>query len=481
MMNDRENAIRGAAGLSRRHLLAGAAALPLLPLATLGATMEIPSFPENFIWGISTSAAQIEGAALEDGRGPSIWDEFAARPGTIKDGSTPAIACDHYHRWQEDVALLRDLGVTAYRFSIAWPRVLPEGTGTVNPKGLDFYARLVDALLAAGITPMPCLYHWDLPLALGRKGGWLNRDIAAWFTEYALLMTRHLGDRTADWFMLNEPSVVGIFGYGKAEHAPGLGGGAAALFAALHHQNLAQGTALHALRAERPGLRLGTVLSLQPVVPESPRPDDRAAALRWDAAWNRIALDGLMRGAVPDLFAEAMADLVKPGDLDRIRFPVDMLGLNYYSRMTMREEKGALLDAGWGKSPATRYTAMGWPVEPPGLFEILSELRALYGNPAVFVTENGAAYEDHPDVASRVEDTERIAYIRDHLAELHRALAAGCNVKGYMVWSLLDNYEWAEGYGRRFGIVRIDYPTQTRTPKASYRWYREVIRSGRIG
>jgi len=475
--------------LSRRGFLASTLALPLLPsplLPTRAEAIEMAaSFPKDFLWGTSTSAAQIEGAAAEDGRGLSIWDEFARQPGKIVDGSTPAIACDHYHRWRQDLALLAELGVNTYRFSIAWPRIQPEGTGAANAKGMEFYSRLTDALLEAGIKPMPCLYHWDMPLALAQRGGWMNRDVASWFTDYALLMARHLGDRVTDWFMLNEPSVTAIFGHGKAAHAPGLGGGAPATLAALHHQNLAQGTALHALRAERASFRLGTVLSLQPVVPQSASEQDRAAAIRWDAVWNRVPLDGLMRGSIPDILAEPMSALVKPGDLERIRFPVDMLGLNYYSRMTMREAKGALFDADFGQSPATSYTAMGWPIEPGGLFEILMELKELYGNPAVIVTENGAAYDDHldslgPDSHGQVADPERIAFIRAHLLELARAQKGGCNIKGYMVWSLLDNFEWAEGYTKRFGLVHVDYPTQTRTPKSSFRWFREVAKTGRV-
>jgi beta-glucosidase len=470
--------------MSRRRLLQAASLLPFGPRILYGQTLHAETqpmiFPADFVFGASTSATQIEGAAFEDGKGSSIWDDFAKQPGRIADGSTPDPACDHYHRWPEDIALLRDLGIGAYRFSIAWPRVIPAGSGAPNEKGWAFYDRLVDGLLAAGIRPMPCLYHWDLPSALQAKGGWLNRDIAGWFGDYAAAAGRRLGDRVHDWFTLNEPSVVAIVGHGKADHAPGLGGGVPAMLAALHHQNLAQGAAFRALRAERQSFSLGTVLNVQPCIPATDRAEDRAAALRWDAAWNRVPLDGVMRGAVPDILAEPMLDLVKPGDLEAIRFPIDVLGLNYYSRMTIEAQPGNLLDAGWGPAKADRFTAMGWPVQPEGLYEILLELKQLYGNPAVLITENGAAYDDQPDKDGHVADCERTAFLHDHFVQVHRALQAGCNVKGYLVWSLLDNFEWAEGYRRRFGIVRVDYATQKRIPKDSYAWYRNVVKTRQL-
>jgi beta-glucosidase len=435
-------------------------------------------FAPDFLWGVSTSAPQIEGAADEDGRGPSIWDAFAKQPGRIADGGTPAIACDHYHRWKEDIALLKDLGVGAYRFSIAWPRVLPQGTGAANEAGWAFYDRLVDGLLAAGIRPMPCLYHWDLPLALQRQGGWLNRDSASWLADYAQAAVRRLGDRVGHWFVLNEAAVHAVFGHGTGEHAPGIAGGNRGVLTALHHQNLAQGSALRAMRAERAGLTLGTVMSLQPVVPETDRDQDRKAAIRWDAVWNRMTLDGLMRGAVPEILAPELAEIVRPGDLALVKAPIDVLGLNYYSRFTMRAEPGRLFDVGWGRAKADRFTAYGWPVEPEGLGEMLQELQHLYGNPPVLITENGAAYKDQPGPDAMVQDDDRIAFLRDHLQVTRRAIAAGCKVKGYMAWSLLDNFEWQMGYSMRFGLVRVDFANQSRTPKASYGWYREVAKTG---
>ncbi|WP_241911620.1 GH1 family beta-glucosidase [Telmatospirillum siberiense] len=460
--------------LTRRRFLAAAAASAMPSRLALAA----PAFPENFLWGASTSALQIEGALREDGRGVSIWDDFGRRSGGIADGSTPAEACDHYHRWPEDIALMREAGFSAYRFSIAWPRVLPDGDGEVNDKGLDFYDRLVDGLLDAGIRPMPCLYHWDLPQALQERGGWMNRDIAGWFSDYAAIVAGRLGDRVTDWFTLNEPSTVAIFGHAYADHAPGLHRGRDGVLAALHHQNLAQGAALRALRAAGSHFRLGTVLTLQPVNPVTDSEADRSAAIRWDALWNRASLDGVMRGRVPDVLAEDMAAWVRPGDLEAIRFPLDRLGLNYYSPLSIQYQPGRLYDAGFGPSGNPRMTAMGWPVDPKGLTSILAELRDLYGNPEVLICENGAAYDDRPDGAGRVDDVERISFLRDHLEVVAAAVGAGCNVKGYLVWSLLDNWEWQCGFSRRFGLVYVDYSTQRRSPKASFDWYRKVIKRG---
>lgn len=461
---------------TRREFLAAAAAAAVLPLS---ARAEGAAFPQGFLWGASTSALQIEGATGEDGRGTSIWERFVLQPGAINDGSTPETACDHYHRWAEDIGLMRQAGMTAYRFSIAWPRVLPEGTGAINSKGLDFYDQLVDGLLEAGILPMPCLYHWDLPQALQDKRGWLNRDIAGWFTDYSLVLARRLGDRVKDWFTLNEPSVVAIFGHGYGEHAPALKAGKEGALAAAYHQNLAQGTALHALSAERADFRLGTVLSLQPVLASSDSEEDRKAAIRWDALWNRIALDGVMKGQLPDILADDLARWVKPGDLESIRFPLHRLGVNYYAPLGISYQRGRLLDAGFGPVPGVdgRRTAMGWPVAPQGLRAILSELKNRYGNPKVLITENGAAYEDHLDQEGRVEDADRIAYLYAHLKELRGAIHEGCRVEGYLTWSLLDNWEWQQGYARRFGLVYVDYPTQRRIPKSSYAWYKATIAS----
>jgi beta-glucosidase len=333
-------------------------------------------------------------------------------------------------------------------------------------------------LLAAGIQPMPCLYHWDFPQALQEKGGWLSRDSAAWLTEYAVAALRRLGDRVDTWFILNEASVHAVFGHGTGEHAPGVAGGNAGVLQALHHQNLAQGAALRALRRERPDLTLGTVLSLQPVIPATESAADQQAAIRWDAVWNRVALDGLMRGAVPEVLLPEMRSIIQPDDLALVKTPIDVLGMNYYSRFTVQHEPGRLFDIGWGRPHVDRFTAYGWPVEPEGLVEMLHQLRTLYGNPSVLITENGAAYADDPS-GGRVADDDRIAFLRDHLLALRRAIDDGCQVKGYMAWSLLDNFEWQMGYKMRFGLVYVDFANnQKRVPKASYDWFRAVAETG---
>jgi len=437
------------------------------------------TFPKDFLWGASTAAYQIEGALDADGRGPSVWDTFTAA-GRIQDGSSAATGCDHYHRWPEDIALMKQAGFNAYRFSIAWPRIVPAGTGAVNAKGLDFYDRLVDGILAAGIRPMACLYHWDLPQPLEDKGGWLGREVVGPFADYARVVTARLADRVKDWMMLNEPNVVAIFGYGVGEHAPGHKLGEQAILKALHHQNLAQGAALRAIAAEHSGLTLGTVINLQPCRAEDDKPENVAAAARWDAVWNRVPLDGLLRGRIPPLLAEKMKGIVQPGDEEAIRYPVDLLGINYYSRMTMKHEAGHPFDAFWGDAHCDRWTFMGWPVQPDGLYDLLMEFKRDYGNPAVYIAENGAAYDDKVDADGQVRDSERVAFLREHLQAVARAAAAGCNVKGYLCWSLLDNFEWAFGLSKRFGIVRVDYDTFKRTPKDSYRFFAEVVKTGAV-
>ncbi|AWK88974.1 GH1 family beta-glucosidase [Azospirillum thermophilum] len=477
--------------MQRRTFLKAAAAAALAPslpaiqaggaaraLAADGGA-EVPTMPDGFLWGCSTSSYQIEGAVAEDGRAPSIWDSFSHSFGRVVNGDTGDVACDHYHRYGEDVELMARAGMRAYRFSVAWPRVLPEGVGAVNAKGLDFYDRLTDALLARNIQPWPCLYHWDLPQALQDKGGWTNRDIAKWFTDYALIVAGRIGDRAKHWSMLNEPSVHAIFGHGYGTHAPGLTG-QANYYKAIHHQNLAQGMAIKALRKAggAGGWQLGTVLSLQPVWPVGGLESNYPASLKWDALWNRACLDPLLKGSYPELLAAEFAPLVKDGDLKLIRQPIDFLGVNYYSRMHQQPDPQGLFGTGYGMAPeGTRRTGMEWPIEPDGLAEILVELKESYGNPPVYVTENGAHFEDRPGPDGRIDDGDRIRFIRDHLMAARQAIDEGVNLKGWMVWTLLDNFEWAEGYRRRFGLVQVDRKTMKRTPKASYDWYARAIRA----
>ena len=465
--------------IRRRGLLG--AAVGLLASAKLlrfaGAADDDDSFPADFVWGASTSSYQIEGAVDEDGRGKSIWDVFSHTPGRVKNNDTGDIACDHYHRWSDDVDLLSGANFSAYRFSTAWPRILPAGDGAVEPRGLDFYDRLVDRLAAKGITPWICLYHWDLPQALQEKGGWLDRDTSAKFADYARVVAQRLGDRVRHWAVMNEPNVHALFGHGVGDHAPGLKG-LPNMLAAIHHLNLAQGRAVQALRAERGNFRVGTVISLQPARPSSDSARDRRAVERFDAIWNGACLDPLMKGAYPAPIESDFAPLVVGDDLSTMRQPVDFIGVNYYSPMYIADAPGSLLGAWFGAAPAgTRFTAMNWPIDADGLAEELIRLRRTYGDLELYVTENGACYDDLRAADGAIHDDDRIAYLRAHIASAGRALAAGVNVRGYFVWSLLDNFEWAEGYTRRFGVVHVDFKTRDRTPKASYRWLAEFIRS----
>ncbi|MEV0593923.1 GH1 family beta-glucosidase [Nonomuraea cavernae] len=430
-----------------------------------------------FLWGTATAAYQIEGAVAEDGRGVSIWDTFAHEPGRVRDGHTGDVACDHYHRWREDLGLMTDLGVNAYRFSIAWPRIQPEGAGPANPAGLGFYERLVDGLLAAGITPVPTLFHWDLPQALEDRGGWLERDTAERFAEYAGLVAERLADRVPMWITLNEPFVHMAFGYGMGAHAPGR----ALLLDALpvaHHQLLGHGLAVRALRAAGAGQVLITN-NCTPVWPASGSEEDLAAAVAYDALHNRLFNDPILLGSYPDLSAYGTEVEVRDGDLATISAPLDGLGINYYNPTRIAAPTGDGLpfsDVGVTGYPTT---AFGWPVVPDGLRELLTGLRERYGAalPPVYVTENGCSQPDELTPAG-VDDQARIAYLDGHIDAVGRARQEGVDVRGYFVWSLLDNFEWAEGYHQRFGLVHVDFATQRRTPKASYHWLRRRLAGG---
>ena len=432
----------------------------------------------DFIWGVSASSYQIEGAAETDGRGASIWDSFCRQPGRIANGDTGAIACDHYHRYHEDIALMRDLGIGGYRFSVAWPRVIPDGTGPANAKGLAFYDRLIDTLLAAGIEPWLCLYHWDLPQALADCGGWAVRDSAGWFADYAALVARRYGDRVKRFATFNEPAVFTLFGYGYGGHAPGVADRVACL-KAIHHVNLAHGAAVDAIRAMVPGASLGAAHNYQPVIPASDAPADRAAAQMFDALWNGAFPDPQLLGRYPPAIADEMLPLQQGGDLARMCRPVDWFGLNHYAPHYIKADARWPIGCGFADPPPhLPRTAIGWTIEPDAFRDTLLAVGARYGLP-IYVLENGMSAPDRVGEAGAVDDPGRIAYLRDYIGAMHEASAAGSDVRGYFVWSLLDNFEWTWGYGQRFGLVHVDFATGRRTPKASARWYAEMIRQAR--
>lgn len=438
------------------------------------------TFPANFLWGCATSAYQIEGSPLADGAGPSIWQRFAHTPGLVRDGDTGDVACDHYRRYAEDVALMARLGLKAYRFSISWSRVIPNGTGAANPAGLGFYDRLVDALLAHGIQPLATLYHWDLPAALDDRGGWLNPDIAGWFADYAATVFRKLDDRVRLWATLNEPWVVTDGGYLHGALAPGHRN----LFEApiATHQLLrAHGAAVQAYRSVGRH-QIGLVVNLEPKHAASSLPEDAAATQRADAYMNRQYLDPVFLGSYPpelrEIFGSAWPEWPQ-ADFELIRAPLDFLGVNYYTRSVARFDAGAWpVRAAPVPQPNAIYTETAWEVYPQGLTDTLLWIRQRYGKIPLYVTENGAAFADPPSVAGdELADPLRVSYLTEHVRAIHAALRQGVDLRGYFVWSLLDNFEWALGYAKRFGIVHVDFKTQRRTPKASARAYAEIIAS----
>ncbi|NJC70958.1 beta-glucosidase [Planosporangium thailandense] len=447
----------------------------------------LPDFPPDFRWGVSTAAYQIEGAAGEDGRGPSIWDTFSHQPDRIGDGSTGDVTCDHYHRYAGDVALMADLGVRTYRFSVAWPRIQPAGQGAPDPRGLAFYDRLVDALLERGIEPAVTLFHWDLPQPLQDAGGWTNRDTAARFGEYAEIVARALGDRVALWMTLNEPFIHFALGHLLGLHAPGR----QLLddpFPVVHHQLLGHGLATAAIRRHASGgVAIANNYSPAWAVGPDGTPDtadgaDRAAAVAYDAFHNRLFTDPLLRGRYPDGIDQlAGVDpdrVVLDGDLDIISARLDVLGVNYYQPTGVRAPApDNPLPFDLTALSGYPTTAFGWPVVPAGLTQTLVMLADRYGDalPPMWITENGCCYDDKPGPDAVVADHDRIAYLDAHIRAVRAALDAGVRVDGYCVWSLLDNWEWAEGFTKRFGLVHVDFDTQRRTPKASYAWYRDLI------
>lgn len=442
-------------------------------------------FPSDFVWGAATAAYQVEGAAAEDGKGRSIWDTFCEVPGVIVDGSTGAVACDQYHRYAKDVAIMAELGLGAYRFSISWPRVQPDGRGPANPQGLYYYRRLVDELHAHDIEPYVTLYHWDLPQALQDAGGWPARDTAYRFADYAELVADALGDGVSNWITLNEPMVAANAGYGNGIHAPGIRDLDASL-AATHHLLLGHGLGLAVLRERvRPGSRCGISLNQTITDPATSAPADAAAASRVDGHNNRMYLDPVLTGAYPadmvELFGPSRFASVAEGDLELISRPIDFLGVNYYRRSLVRAAPGVdgqasgVLKAEVLLPEGVEVTAVGWPVQADGLRDLLVHLTKQYpGLPPLMVTENGAAFADPEPDRGTVDDARRLAYLHSHLGATYDALEAGVDVRGYFVWTLVDNFEWAEGYTVRFGIVHVDYASQQRTIKSSGRWYGKV-------
>jgi beta-glucosidase len=436
-------------------------------------------FPPAFLFGAATSAYQIEGAADEDGRGPSMWDTFCEIPGAVTHGDTGAIACDHYHRVETDLDLLAGLGLTAYRFSIAWPRIIPDGTGTVNQKGLDFYRRLVDGLHARGIEPMATLYHWDLPQPLQDAGGWVNRDTVAHFCEYAQVVLDALGDSVPRWATINEAFCSAMIGHLEGRHAPGITDLSSAL-AAAHHLLLAHGQTVGIARASAPGAQVGITHLLSDISPASESEADQAAARRLDGCENRWFLDPVLRGTYPadmlDWYGRQVPlDFIRDGDLTVVAAPMDLLGVNYYETKTVAHDPAEPHHNARVLPPvAPNLTAGGLDARPAALGRILRRVHEYTPLP-LYITESGAAYHDYVDPEGGVDDVERVAYLQDHFAETLAAIAAGVDLRGYFVWSLLDNFEWADGYSRRFGLVYVDFATQARIPKASARWYQQLI------
>ena len=460
------------------------------------------AFPEGFLWGVSTAAYQIEGAVAEDGRGPSIWDTFSHQPGATTNGDTGDVACDSYHRMDADLDLLAQLGVSGYRFSIAWPRIQPDGSGAPLQAGLDHYRRLVDGLLERGIAPLVTLYHWDLPQPLQDKGGWATRDTADLFADYAATVAGALGDRVPRWITLNEPWVASSMGYRSGEHAPGISD-PQQYVAAVHHLLLAHGKATAAIRSAVPsGLtpsgrpaEVGITLNLAQVYPADPaRPADRELAADIDADLNAVFLDPLTRGAYPARLGPGQAPgpgLIRDGDFATIGAPIDFLGVNYYAPHIVAVREDGIFRRGdipmpW--RPGGTFvqpdhlpvTAMGWLVDPNALYDLLLRVHDDAGDLPLYITENGAACYDYVNPDGVVEDPERIAYLHGHLQAARRAIADGVPLRGYFAWSLMDNFEWAHGYSKRFGLIFVDYGTQRRIPKRSAGWFAEVARTNSV-
>jgi beta-glucosidase len=438
-------------------------------------------FPDGFLWGAATASYQIEGAAREDGRGESIWDRFSHTPGKVANGDTGDVAADHYHRWQEDIGIMRRLGLHAYRFSVAWPRILPDGHGKVNAAGLDFYDRLVDGLLDAGIEPWVTLYHWDLPQALDERGGWANRDTVEAFAEYTDALTRRIGDRARHWITINEPWCVAHLGHNFGIHAPGRTDLKEALQVS-HSLNLAHGRAVEIVRHNVPGAEVGITLNPAFIYPASDSEADAEAVRRADGFGNRWFFDPVLRGEYPEDMVRAFGDTapeIQAGDMEIISVPTDFLGINNYNPQFVKADPSRPDGVG-NVDPGGEHTAMGWPVYPQGLEDLILRIQRDYDPPAIYVTENGAAYDDPPPADGRVHDPRRVSYLQRHLLACHRAIEQGAKLRGYFVWSLLDNFEWAEGYAKRFGVTHVDFETQERTIKDSGLFFADVIEANGV-
>jgi beta-glucosidase len=441
------------------------------------------NFPSDFLWGAATASYQIEGAALEDGRGECIWTRFSHTEGKVKHGHTGDVACDHYHRYAEDVALMQTLGLHAYRFSMAWSRLLPQGTGAINQAGVDFYNRLIDKLLEANITPFITLYHWDLPQALQDRGGWTSAEMPEWFAAYAALAAEQYGDRVKHWITLNEPWCIAFLGHHLGIHAPGIRDEQAA-FRAAHHTHLAHGRAVQVLRERLPNAQVGITLNLAPIQPASDDPRDQEAARVFDGVQNRWFLDPVFKGTYP---SDVVAHLTARGALDGLDLaavslaaqPLDFLGVNYYTRILIRHAPNSPQGYEIYLPADVPITDMNWEIYPQGLRDLLLRVHQEYAPPAIYITENGAAFPEPERVeGDLLEDSARVAYLEQHFNAAAEAIAHGVPLKGYFVWSLLDNFEWAEGYTKRFGIVHVDFATQKRTLKRSALYLKQVIQDG---
>jgi beta-glucosidase len=434
------------------------------------------TLPAGFVWGVSTAAYQIEGGAMADGRGASIWDVFSHEPGRIANGDNGDVACDHYHRYPEDIAIMRGLGVQAYRFSVSWPRVLPTGRTATNEAGLAFYDRLIDGLLENGIEPWLCLYHWDLPQALQDLGGWVNRDIVGWYADYAALLARRYGDRVKRFITFNEPSVFTLFGFAFGWHPPATHV-RADHYKAIHHVNLAHGAGVDVLRAHNRDFSIGAVHNMQPSRAIGTTAEDGAAAILLDEYWNKAFADPQMLGTYPPALARLIEPYIQDGDLTRIKRPVDFCGINHYSPIYARSAPESELGFAWADAPAdVPHSPIGWQIDPQAFRDTLVYAHHRYALP-IYVTENGAGAVEKPDAPDRLVDTHRIDFLAAYTDALREAVAAGADVRGYFVWSLLDNFEWGAGYANRFGLVYVDYATQQRILKASARWYAGLIKT----